>query len=367
MNAVSDHLEEEHEMDRRIIERVNGDYHKLLVLVFHAMYDSNGSGLGREYERMAALAKVFESNNQEVYRHDESFDITEVEGSVTDFVCEQNSGAAHGFAVENYLSANDEEVLLKLFKESSRTGKRMFDFRKDGQDEPPLEPSVGYDSTHNVKTIGMRARNTGYGSEFILSKGRGGWKNDLGGFFESVFDIPDAWNTLSKREVRGATHVVEQVKETADDEDATEEDIVERATDVFDDLSQVATEEMARDTDTPEEDIERVERLAETATLVGFKISQDEETGTAEFNIEAETKFEEWLDNIDEIEAGAKALMARAEQENLNLIYETSPEEGEAERIIVSAGTWSPAGRGMDSKTIDLVDRLLTASTEDEE
>jgi hypothetical protein len=365
MNAVTDHLEEEHGMDRRIIEDVNGDYYKLLVLVFHAMYDPAEGSLGREYDKMAAKTKIFKDNKEQVYYHDEPFDIDDVKDSVTEYVREQNDDAARGFAVKDYSDEDADEVVLKIFKESSRTGERVFRFRRQGREEPPAEPTIEYDSTHNVKTIGVRARNTEDGAEFTLSKGRSGWKGELEGFFESVFEIDDAWDTLEEERVTGATRVVQEVKETADDEEATERDVVDRATEVVGDLSEGVVEEMAEAEDVSDDEVEEAERLYESITLIGFEISQDEETGTAEFSIEAENEFEEWMNNIDEIEAGAKALLARAEQENLNLIYEASPDEGETERFTVSDGTWSPKGRGMDSDTIDHINRLLTANHDD--
>lgn len=365
MNAVTDHLEEEHGMDRRIIEAVNDDYYKLLVLVFHAMYDTAEGSLGREYDKMAAKTKIFKDNKEQVYYHDEPFDIGEVKDSVTDYVREKNKDAAQGFTIKDYSDEDADEVVLKIFKESSRTGERVFRFRKEGREEPPEEPTIEYDSTHNVKSIGVRARNAEDGAEFTLSKGRSGWKSELEGFFESVFEIEDAWDTLDEERITGATHVVEKVKETADDEEATKEDVVNRATNEVDNLSERVVEEMDEAEDVDETEVEEAEQLYESISLIGFEISQDEETGTAEFSVEAETEFEEWMNNIDEIEAGTKALLARVEQENLNLIYEAIPEEGESERFTVSDGTWSPKGRGMDSETIEHINRLLTANYED--
>lgn len=366
MNALSEHLEEEHEMDRQVIERVNEDYYKLLVLVFHATYDPD-NGLGREYDRLMTLVKVFDRNSEEKYYHDgSSFEVDEVEQSLTQFVRDQNDGAAHGFAVDS-TKDGETEIVLNLFKETSRTGERVFSFRKEGRDEPPSEPSIEYDSTHNIKTIGLRARNTDAGTEFVLSKGRSGWKSDLGDLFESVFDVAEPWETLREHQVRGATQIVEGVKETADDEEATEEEVVNRADTALTELAEVATDEMEQDEEVSEEEVERLNNLAESGTLIGFEISQDEKTGTAEFSVEAEDEFVEWMNNIDDIEAGAKALMARADRENLNLIYEVETDDGETERIRVSDGKWSPTGRGIDSETSALVERLLTASFENEE
>jgi len=366
MNAVSDHLKKEHGMDRRIVNEVNGDYYKLLVLVFHAMYDPDSGGLGREYEKMAAKTKIFKNNKEQVYYYDESFDVDEVRESVTEYIREQNEDAALGLTVEEYSDEDAEEVVLKVMKETSRTGERVFSFRDQGRDKPPAEPTIVYDSTHNIKTIGVRARNTEDGAEFTLSKGRSRWENDLKEFFKSVFEIDDAWETLEEERVTGATRVVKAVKETADDEDATEEEVIDAATEVVDDLSEQVVEQLEESDQVDDEGVEASKQLYESITWIGFEISQDEETGTAEFSVEAENEFEEWLANIDEIEAGAKALMARVEQENLNLIYQVSPEEGETDRFTVSDGTWAATGRGMDSEVIDHINRLLMTSLDDE-
>lgn len=366
MNAITDHLVEEHGMNRRIVEAVNDDYYKLLVLVFHAMYDPSSESLGREYEMMAAKTKIFENNKEQVYHHDEQFDVGEVRDSVTEHVREQNDGSTRGFAVKDYSDEDADEMVMKIFKESSRTGERVFRFRKAGREEPPAEPEIEYDSTHNIKTIGVRARNTPDGAEFTLSKSKSGWKNDLEGFFDSVFGIENAWETMEEERVTGATQVVQEVKETADDEEATKEDVVDRATEVVGDLSEQAIEEMDESDDVNDDEIEEVEQLYENITLIGIEVDQDDETDTVAFNIESGIEFEEWMSNIDQIDSAVKSLMARVEQENLKLIYEVGEEEGETEEFEVSDGTWAPKGRGMDLETIDHINRLLTTSHDDE-
>ena len=366
MNAITDHLVEEHGMQRRILEGVNDDYYKLLALVFHAMYDPSSGSLGREYEMMAAKTKIFKENKEQIYHHDEQFDIDEVRDSVTEHVREQNDGSARGFAVKDYSDEDADEVVMKIFKESSRTGKRIFRFRKEGNEEPPAEPEIEYDSTHNVKTIGIQARNTPDGTEFTLSKSRSGWKSDLEGFFDSVFGIEDAWETLEEERITGATQVVQEVKDTADDVEATKEDVIDRATEVVENFSEQTIEEMDESESVSDDEVEDAEQLYENVTLIGIEIDQDDETDTVAFNIESGIEFEEWMNNFDQIDSAVKSLMARVEQENLKLVYEIGEEEGETEEFEVSDGTWASKGRGMDSETIDHINRLLTTNHDDE-
>jgi hypothetical protein len=111
--------------------------------------------------------------------------------------------------------------------------------------------------------------------------------------------------------------------------------------------------------------MDEAEYLYDTIELVGFKITQDEETETTQFDVEAEQELEMWMNNIDGIEEVSKSLMARANPSNLGLVYEVTNSEGEMDKFTVSDGEWKPEGSGMDSGTIEFIDRLLTAEYED--
>jgi hypothetical protein len=243
MNDITDYLADEKGIDRGIIEDINSDYHKLLILVYHSMYDPEEGALTKEYDKMESKAKIFRSNKKEIYYCENlNFDMNEAINRVDDFVQRKNEGATQAFTVRDF--STDEKLRMKFFSETSRTARQVFQFRKEGKEKPPSKPTVQSESTHNIKTIMIEAVNKGGDVEIILPKNKNGWKEHLNDFFEDVLEIEGGWNSVKKREASGANKLIDEVKKVADDEGATERDVIEKATETVEGLSENALDEL---------------------------------------------------------------------------------------------------------------------------
>lgn len=343
-----------------MVKRASKDFDNFLALIYHQFYDTDAGKLNSEYDALLAQATLFKSNNETVYYHDEPLPLDQLETNIQAYIRKANADSDRPRTARVYPS--DDTAVLKLFNETSETRKAVFKQRTD-KSTKLRQPEITHQPSFNVKTMRMKAENLGDKSKITFSKSTNGWENDLELFLEQTFNIPGGLSTLSQRRLDGADRVLDAAKEVAEGDSSDDDDVADHVENILSELAEETLEQLDDDDSVPDQDLDAAEKRYESLQLQGVRVRNDGDTHMADFVLRSQDAVQDVTDEVDEMGASLMALLAKADRENINLIFRGIGLQGSHEEFEVYSGNWTTRSRGIPQDGIAAYDALFATTT----
>lgn len=339
-------LESQYDVPRENLDTDNR-WELLLVIYEHGLED--------ELETILFRAELFAVKNERPYYLDEPMEIEGLEEKVEEFMGVMNKEEQRLDPLHVRADESEEGVFLQIYSEYGRKYRRTFEFRKQGEEIPPAQPSITGEQYYPLKNIGMGIEPGENRTKIIFTKdpeGKG-WKKGVNELFKRVFDVPDLFDRIEKETSTVVESIQEGAKEAAESEDDTSDvlrDVIEETKD--------EQKEALEDEDLPEEREEELTTKFESIELVGYAINDDQSTSTDEFVIIA-NNLDNLFETIDGIETSFQDYLEKADEQNIELILQVG-----GERVQLTAGDWRPLSGRISEENKEALERFFSESDE---
>lgn len=364
-NTAVEYVVDSTSLDRRLVEGAREDFTTFLSLIYYEMYDTDQGELSNEYGSLIAHATLFKSNNETIYYYDSPLPLSQVETNVKSYIRQSNRGDDRPRTVRKYEA--DDAVVLKAFVETSETRRAVFKCREEGT-QPSRNPQITHEPAFNVKTIRVKAENLDNRAKITLSKSTNGWETDLEELFEHVFAISGGLDALTRKELEGATQILDTAKEAAKADGKNRSEVTNSIHTEIDSLKDATLDRLENEEGISDDELDRARTRYEEIEFIGVQVHSDEDTNMAEFVLRATDEFEDVTDEVDDLNAGITGLLAKANEANVRLIFRTTDIDGlTQEEFEVYRGNWTARGRGVPSEAIEMLDELFHTTTDSDE
>ncbi|WP_248516325.1 hypothetical protein [Salinarchaeum laminariae] len=342
-NSVIDFLAEEG-ISRRVSEELVGSWTERLLLTYHALYDSE-TGDTPGYDLLLAKARLFKSQSKLTYEYDE-LDLDGLEGRVTSFVRSHNKGDSRPLSIDCH-DVGEEEYVLDFYQESARIAQPVFDIRRDGEEGNPLEPNIEYDSTYAVKTLSANIAHDGDTYEVTYSKALNNWNGLLERFSGDVLGWKDPFDDGRRKRTDTVEDVLESALDALDDEEATDDDVIDAVDKRVEEVSDRAMETDA--TEEVDESIDELEDIYESIELVGISVQGVEEALTDSFQVRSTATLRDWTDRNVSNSDSLKRVVEDADPASIGLVFRAHLRGADdpPEEFILQDGIWKSRAGGL--------------------
>jgi len=361
-NTARKFLVDNTEVDQDSAEAASKDFDLFLALVYHQFYDRDAGELNTEYDVLLAKSTIFKNNNETVYYYDQSLPLDEVETRIHSYIRRANGPDDRPKTAKAFPS--EETVVLKLYNETSETRKAVFKSRL-GENQPSGLPEVTHQPNFNVKTMRLKAENLGDEAKITFAKSIDSWQNDLELFLEEAFGIRGGVDSLTQRKLGGASQILESAKEVAESDSSDETDVSDSVGGIISELAEETVDQMKADNTIPEEGVEAAKKRFKSIQLQGVRVRNDGDTHIADFVLRSQGGVQDTTDEVDEMEESLMALLAKADKENINLIFRGTGLDGSNEEFEVYSGNWTTRSRGIPPEAITAYDSLFETTIDE--
>jgi hypothetical protein len=359
-NTAESFLLDKTDVDQDTVEAARDDFDIFLSLVYHQFFDTSSKELSSEYDALLAQATIFKNNNETVYYYEDHLPLDKLETRISGYVRKANNKNDRPRTARKFRSG--DTAVLKLYKETSKTRQAVFKSRTEGTPQQG-DPEITHQPKFNVRTMMLRAENLSDGSKITFSKDTGGWDNDLKLFLEHAFGINGGLGALNQRQLAGANQILDTAKEAAESDSNDDSDVVAGVEEAVSELAEETVAQMEDDDSISEEDTVAAKKRFESVQLQGVRVRNDGDTHIEDFVLRSQGGVHDTTDEVDEMEASLMALLAKADKENIRLIFRGTGTDGSNEQFEVYSGNWTTRSRGMPTEALAAYDSLFETTT----
>jgi len=359
-NTARDFIAENTNVSQDIVKAASKDFDVFLALVYHQFFDPSDGELNHEYDVLLAQATIFKNNNETVYYYEESLPLDQLESRIPGYIRKANDENERPRTVRTFNS--DDAAVLKLYKETSETRQAVFKTRTEENPQPGA-PEITHQPSFNVKTMRLKAENLDEESRITFSKSTTGWDNDLELFLEQAFGISGGFDSLSQRRLAGADKILDTAKEAAESDSNDDSDVVDDVDEVVAELAEETLAQMQNDDPVSDDAVNAAKKRFESVQMQGVRVRDDGDTHIADFVLRSQGGVHDTTNEVDEMEASLIALLAKADKENIRLIFRGTGMDGSNEEFEVYSGNWTTRSRGMPTEALSAYDSLSETTT----
>lgn len=359
-NAVVDFLANEG-IPRSVSEELDPSWTELLLLTYHTLYDQE-SGKVSKYNLLLAKSRLFRHRSKLTYEYDD-LDFLNLSGRVDDFVRSHNKTNSRPLSIKCH-QVDGSEYILDFYQESVRVANPQFDIRDEDEDADPLQPNIKYNSTYSIKSLSANLSGEDGHYEVTYSKSPSKWKTFLQGFLDTVFDISDPFDDENRKRTDSVESVLKSAFEAIEEDDASDEDVIENVDTQLDNISEETTASEA--TEESDYDPDELESIYDSLELVGINVSGAEETLTDTFQVSSTATLRDWTNKNVSAEDSLIGVIEEAEPDSVGFIFRgyLRGEDSPPEEFILQNGVWKSAGGGVSDEANETLNLLFQSNDE---
>lgn len=326
---VIEHLAEHYEIDS---DELNVDRLPELVAVII------DEGLLDRLDEIIIAAKFRPSAVTGTFHLDEPVPLDDLEARIEAFHESWNTSDDDGLKKAKRIDIeyqSEQLAALHLYRESSTSTARYFEFRENGTQSRPSRPEIGEFEYRQLKDIRFLIASHEDRTRLIFTKNLNGWHQSLRSVFSEIFGVDDITSKMSTH----TSDVVKDVEETAVSEIDKDTDPIAEAQSYIDTRCEAAKSQV-EDLGVPSAQKDILNDHLSSISITGTDVEEDQSIATRELRIISQTDLAEMFASVD-IEDGFRDLLRKANEENLAFVLDVNGVPVECRN-----GSWSRAGPG---------------------
>lgn len=332
---LANYLKSTYKYDPVKLSDFNDDKKSLFLMLYHETYNSNTIELSDDFVTAQVAAHKFKDKRDRMTTINERYTLEELEEPINEFEELMQSGDNKTTICNSYYDGNMDSLTVLLRQEHKRKMEPQYEYRLNGLDEPKDYPEITYVEQYPIRQTAIRFKSVDIGTEIQVYSAVSPWKDSLMKFFLTIID-KDIVSLLSAKQSQTATKIIEDIKETSNDEQNIES--ASQVQNIVKDNVSKAAQNVDDEDSTLDKDF--IESKLSEILVTGVQVDVDDSDTT--FEVHSKKGISKLLSDYDGMSSSLSKAVSSANIEDITLFAEIpNSSDDENDEIVLEEGEWS--------------------------